>query len=518
MKIYINIFWLAIVLFFTGACTRENELGNINANKDIVFRVSDETRASVVTTSTLVSNGFYVNCATGSTGSESEVWSNAAYTYDSGDAVFKTASGKVWPTSNQNYIFFGSNASMTFTASGPTVSANANTDVICAYLASPSFKEVNALTFKHVFARIGNVTVTAVDGFTISGLSVMITPNVSGTYNVQSGASTSDATGWSGLSAGSAVNLSNSTVGTKANNVWLVPGDYTLTIGWTATKYGVSYTYSGRTMDVSLLSNVVNSISLSVGGAGDVISCTASVNAWNAATLAMGDYDPMEGVDMGYRDGSGNIVLYGSRNIGAVYDYDYGDYYAWGETTKRYTGFSGSSVQGAYFWWDNCPYHTGTNENTGWTKYIPTSQTSVWSGSGSPDGKTQLDPEDDAAAAQLGCGWRMMNFEEVMFLVYTCHWTHVSNYKGTGSPGYVVTGTNGNTIFFPFSGWVSETSREGVGYSAYIWVGSKGETSTHDAHMIFCYWFDDSDNGVSVHGNTRLCGRVVRPVKTVPVS
>ena len=65
------------------------------------------------------------------------------------------------------------------------------------------------------------------------------------------------------------------------------------------------------------------------------------------------------------------------------------------------------------------------------------------------DGKTVLDPEDDAAAVNLGGKWRMPTETEVTELVNMCTWEWTSV---NGVNGCKVTGPNGNSIFLPASG------------------------------------------------------------------
>ena len=181
------------------------------------------TRASVVSSL----SSFRVSAVTGSSGSESAVFTNQTFT---GSAGTYTGTA-VWPASDPSYKFFASNAALTYTSSGATVSASNSTDVICAYMPNPTYGEKNTLVFNHIFSRIGNVTVAAESGFTVSGVSVTITPYVSGTYNLETGA-------WSGKSTGSATSLANSSPGTKFNDLWLVPGSYTVTCSWSAAPSG----------------------------------------------------------------------------------------------------------------------------------------------------------------------------------------------------------------------------------------------------------------------------------------
>ena len=85
-----------------------------------------------------------------------------------------------------------------------------------------------------------------------------------------------------------------------------------------------------------------------------------------------------------------------------------------------------------YLDWDNCPFHTGSDYETGWTKYIPSSYTLYWSGAGNPDNKTVLNPEDDVAHVKLGGKWRMPTRDEIDELKNNCtsEWTTLNGVAG----------------------------------------------------------------------------------------
>ena len=122
-------------------------------------------------------------------------------------------------------------------------------------------------------------------------------------------------------------------------------------------------------------------------------------------------------VDLGLPSG----LLWAETNVGAASSSDDGDYFAWGETaSKSYCDID------SYKWADyNGRYYL--------TKYDFS------------DGKTTLDTEDDAATVNWGAPCRMPNSSEFQELYNKCDWLRLEN-------GYLVTGPNGNTIFFPASG------------------------------------------------------------------
>lgn len=254
-----------------------------------VFTATASTRASVVDVSTLNAAGFNVSCTTGAAGSEVSVWNNAAF-HRSGDRFVSGDGGHCWPAIDLGYHFAASNAALSFSPSGTTVSATNATDVVCAYLPDPTFNAANTLQFKHIFARLCDVTFSALDGYSISGISVTLTPKTGGTYNLRTGNGRTDGTGWSDMVEGSAVPIAAATPGTQANDLYLVPGTYTLSASWTASKGAFTRTYSNKTCEVSLVGGSCNSITASLTGNATEVEYSVGVTAWGSNTIAIGTY------------------------------------------------------------------------------------------------------------------------------------------------------------------------------------------------------------------------------------
>ena len=221
------------------------------------------TKTVAVTTADIVSSGFYANATTGSEGSEVQAFANALFTVSGDEFVSENI---LWPMSDPGYRFYGCNVSMTHSSDGPYVDVTSDTDVVCAVNTSPVYNNSNGLTFKHIFGRIGNVEVTAETGFTISGITIYLTPKTGGRYHLLAGNGQTDGMGWSNLTTGDPVNIANSTPGTKVNDVYLVPGSYTITASWTATKNGSSNTFTDKTREIEISSGINNTITLTLGG------------------------------------------------------------------------------------------------------------------------------------------------------------------------------------------------------------------------------------------------------------
>ena len=191
----------------------------------------------------------------------------------------------------------------------------------------------------------------------------------------------------------------------------------------------------------------------------------------------------------------GLSVYWATSNIGASTPEGYGDYYAWGET----------EIKEDYSW---LTYKWGTEYSSeDFTKYCPADKASYWGGEGSPDGKTALDPEDDAAHVNLGGNWRMPTYQEWYNLIKKCTWTWTDNYNGTGVKGRIVTASNGNSIFLPAAGNRYGTSLYHAGSSGSYWTRSLLNS------MPFGSWFVGFDSAdVDWLYDNRSDGLSIRPV------
>ncbi|MBQ0093198.1 MAG: Ig-like domain-containing protein [Bacteroidales bacterium] len=202
-----------------------------------------------------------------------------------------------------------------------------------------------------------------------------------------------------------------------------------------------------------------------------------------------------EAVDLGLS------VKWASFNIGASKPEEYGGYYQW-------AGLEDVTSTSINLNWNNCPYHTGSNEDTGWTKYIPSNKSSYWSGSGNPDNKTVLDPSDDVAHVKLGGKWRMPTEAEWTELRENCTWTWTTQ---NGVNGYKVTskksGYTSKSIFLPAAGYRGSDFLNSVGSSGIYWSSSLNTVTPN-------YAFDAGFSSGNVYWgySCRDSGRSARPV------
>ena len=180
-------------------------------------------------------------------------------------------------------------------------------------------------------------------------------------------------------------------------------------------------------------------------------------------------------IDLGLPSG----LLWAKTNVGASSSTDYGDYFAWGETKSK-----------SYYDWST--YKWGSSLS----KY------------NSRDGKTTLDAEDDAATVNWGEGCRMPSRDEFKELYNKCDWSWKSDYQGTGVSGYLVTGPNGNTIFFPASGFRGSGNLNYRGSYGYYWSSSLYSSFTDYAYNLSFY-----SGSINPSDSYNRCyGYPVRPV------
>lgn len=179
----------------------------------------------------------------------------------------------------------------------------------------------------------------------------------------------------------------------------------------------------------------------------------------------------------------GLSVKWATCNVGASKPEDYGDYFAWGETSTK------STYKSSTYKWCN-----GT-ENT-LTKYNTSSST------GTVDNKTQLDLSDDAARANWGGSWRMPTDTELTELREQCTWRWTTQ---NGVKGCKVTSkSNGNSIFLPAAGY-----REG---SSHLHAGSRGTYWSSSLRTGYAWYVNLGFDGVYRRSNSRRFGFTVRPV------
>jgi len=209
----------------------------------------------------------------------------------------------------------------------------------------------------------------------------------------------------------------------------------------------------------------------------------------------------------------GLSVKWATCNVGAENPWDYGDYFAWGETVgygksdpsnahnKTYTG--GNTTK-TYYYWNTYKYCSGTSYST-LTKYNTDSDY------GTVDNKKTLELTDDAARVNMGGSWRMPTLNEQTELLNNCYWEWTSNYNGKNVSGYIVykvksTSDKGKVknedetptivgsysltdvhIFLPAAGYRYKPLLTEAGYNGVYWSSSLRESARDDAYGLYFY-------------------------------
>lgn len=178
-------------------------------------------------------------------------------------------------------------------------------------------------------------------------------------------------------------------------------------------------------------------------------------------------------------------TLWADRNVGADSPEDYGDYFAWGETSTKNT-----------YDWDTYKWCRGSSDTM--TKYCTKRSY------GTVDNKTVLDLEDDAAYVNMGADWRMPTYDELKELCSQCTWTWTIQ---NGTNGYKVTGPNGNSIFLPAAGNRNGSGLGYAGFAGYYW-----SASLYGSLPDYAWYLGFGPGGHDAYGYDRDGGYTVRAV------
>ena len=176
-----------------------------------------------------------------------------------------------------------------------------------------------------------------------------------------------------------------------------------------------------------------------------------------------GTYKGHEWVDLGLS------VKWATCNVGASTPGDYGNYYAWGETSTK----------------SNYDYDNSTSLGKSWSDIGGNSSR-------------------DAARANWGGSWRMPTKTEFQELIDNCTWTWTTQ---NGYKGYRVTGENGQSIFLPAAGLRNGDTLYNDGVFGFYWSSTPNESYSDYAYDL-CFYESRRD----VSWDYRYLGVSVRPV------
>ena len=184
---------------------------------------------------------------------------------------------------------------------------------------------------------------------------------------------------------------------------------------------------------------------------------TAEVVKETAGSINGHDY-----VDLGLS------VKWATCNVGASSPFDFGDYFAWGETSTK-------------------SEYTKENSKT--------------------EGETLSDiggsSSYDAACVNWGGSWRLPTKAELEELKDRCTWTWTTE---NGHDGYWVEGPNGKSIFLPAAGRQGGKTLYHAGELGYYW------SSTSHEYSNYAYFLNFYSGGWGVDWYRHYSGYSVRPV------
>lgn len=201
-----------------------------------------------------------------------------------------------------------------------------------------------------------------------------------------------------------------------------------------------------------------------------------------------------------------SLTLWATYNVGANHPGEYGNYYAWGETTTKdfydqstYKFYIGNSDNGAYHW-------------AQYSKYIYNKD------HGNPDYKLILDSEDDAATINWSNKWCMPTVEQVKELSKYCTWYRKDiEFNGQKVIGYIgESKLNNNKIYIPAAGWEYSTTPN-THMSAWYWTSELSGDNNGSGSDYRAYYFTFEDHGgmtvpLSILDTSRPQGLSVRGV------
>mgnify|MGYP006916121989 CR=1 FL=1 len=201
---------------------------------------------------------------------------------------------------------------------------------------------------------------------------------------------------------------------------------------------------------------------------------------------------------MGYANGHGYVdlglpsgTLWATCNVGASKPEEYGDYFAWGETSGYRNGKT--SFDWKNYSWCRGAYNTLTKYNR-------------FSDYGMVDNQTELVSEDDAAYVNWGTLWCLPSSEQLRELVNSEYvnktWIPVNGVYGLKIRSKV----NGNSLFLPAAGVVETSIRDANSFCMY-W----SRTLYTGGPRCACLLYQDSKR-MNVYEDDRCNGRSVRAV------
>ena len=224
------------------------------------------------------------------------------------------------------------------------------------------------------------------------------------------------------------------------------------------------------------------------------ITCTAQDGSGVSATCMVWVADAHEYVDLHLPSGT----LWATCNIGADSPEDYGDYFAWGETS----GYNDGKTD---FSWGTYLYCNG--EENMFTKYC---NSSSYGYNGFTDTLTELEPEDDAAYMNWGSDWRTPSRDQLSELISSSNTTTQFTTQNGVYGRKITSNRNRKSIFLPAAGYHYTTSLNNTSTYGTYWSRTLYTSNPNCASALY---ISGGSNCSITNANSRYYGRSVRPVR-----
>jgi len=210
-----------------------------------------------------------------------------------------------------------------------------------------------------------------------------------------------------------------------------------------------------------------------------------------------GTTDGHEWINLGLPSGT----LWATCNVGATKPEEYGDYFAWGETT----GYKSGKTR---FYWDTYKWQTYFHSN--WDFELNLGKYCTDINYGTIDDKTELEPSDDAATVNWSEAWQTPSIDQVIELIdnTTATWTAEKGINGLK----ITSKSNRQSIFLPAGGYRFFDSFYSQNEMGYFWT-----RSLYTNEVTYAYRLNFSSNGIHTDSGYwqgwRCHGNSVRPVR-----
>ena len=183
-------------------------------------------------------------------------------------------------------------------------------------------------------------------------------------------------------------------------------------------------------------------------------------------------------VDLGLTSGN----LWATCNVGATNPWDYGNYYAWGETETK-----------SDYNWETYKYCNGSGSML--NKYCSDANFGYDNFS---DDLTTLESSDDVATVVFGRGYSMPTTADWDELCNQCYWVWTNNYNEQNVSGYIVyrTKSNGDKgVKVYVDGTASASYSLSDGHIFLPSAGIRYDSYLDDVNNYGFYWSSSYDSG-----------------------